>query len=579
MCPSASAASGWSSSTRPTARCRARRRSPRRSKACSPARWTPSAPSAPRSSCGRPTSRRCAPRSGPGDHKEVMAEVDAAVAVDLQSLVSHETPVVTLPDAAHGTAIASYLQERGVHKAMLAMLPGEDRVIGTLMLSNRYGVVRDFSADDLKLFETLANNASVALQYDRLEQAIARLKDLQQQLRHQAFHDSLTDLPNRALFISSVRDALDDAPEELAVLFIDVDDFKTVNDTLGHAVGDELLVGVADRLRSCVRPQDEIARLGGDEFAVRLHDATDAEDAAESVAKRIMEAFQLPIAAGGELLSVRLSVGIASARQGAADEDELIRHADMAMYQAKMAGKACFERFDPEAQAAMLHRRQMKDDLRRAVETGELAVHYQPIVALATGAAESAEALVRWEHPERGRIMPAEFIPLAEETGMIVAIGRFVLREACLQARRWQDENSPMRAVHVNLSALELRQTDLIDTVRGAIELAGIQPSDLVLEITESQLLEDAEHSVAALHALRELGVRLALDDFGTGYSSLSYLHSLPLDILKIAKPFVDRVAEASHDSFVRMMIDLAKALELEVIAEGIETAEQVEAL
>ncbi len=401
---------------------------------------------------------------GPGDHKEVMAEVDPEVAVDLQSLVSNDMPVVTLPDAAHGSAIAAYLQERGVQKAMLAMLPGEDRVIGTLMLSNRYGVVRDFSADDLKLFETLANNASVALQYDRLEQAIARLKDLQQQLRHQAFHDSLTDLPNRALFISSVREALDTAPEELAVLFIDVDDFKTVNDTLGHAVGDELLVGVADRLRSCVRPQDEIARLGGDEFAVRLHDAVDAEGAAESVAKRIMEAFQLPIEAGGELLSIRLSVGIASARQGASDEDELIRHADMAMYQAKMAGKACFERFDPEAQAVMLHRRQMKDDLRRAVDTGELTVHYQPIVALATGDAAAAEALVRWEHPERGRIMPAEFIPLAEETGMIVAIGRFVLREACLQARRWQDEKGVLRSVHVNLSALELRQSDLIPT-------------------------------------------------------------------------------------------------------------------
>ena len=516
---------------------------------------------------------------GPDDHKEVMAEVDPAVAIDLQSLVSNDRPVVTLPDAAYGGAISGYLAERGVQKAMLAMLPGEDRVIGTLMLSNRYGVVRDFSADDLKLFETLANNASVALQYDRLEQAIARLKDLQHQLRHQAFHDSLTDLPNRALFISSVRDALHTAPEELAVLFIDVDDFKTVNDTLGHAVGDELLVGVADRLRSCVRPQDEIARLGGDEFAVRLHDANDAEGAAESVAKRIMEAFQLPIEAGGELLSIRLSVGIASARQGASDEDELIRHADMAMYQAKMAGKACFERFDPEAQAMMLHRRRMKDDLRRAVDTGELTVHYQPIVALATGTAEAAEALVRWEHPERGQIMPAEFIPLAEETGLIVSIGRFVLHEACLQARRWQQEAGVMRSVHVNLSALELRQGDLIDTVRGAIENAGIAPSDLVLEITESQLLEDAENSVAALHALRELGVRLALDDFGTGYSSLSYLHSLPLDILKIAKPFVDRVAEASHDSFVRMMIDLAKALELEVIAEGIETAEQVEAL
>jgi EAL domain-containing protein (putative c-di-GMP-specific phosphodiesterase class I) len=227
----------------------------------------------------------------------------------------------------------------------------------------------------------------------------------------------------------------------------------------------------------------------------------------------------------------------------------------------------------------MLNRRQMKDDLRRAIDNGELRVHYQPIVALATGQAAAAEALVRWEHPERGRIMPAQFIPLAEETGMIVAIGRFVLHEACAQAKRWQDEGGALRSVHVNLSALELRQDDLIETVRQAIAHAGIQPADLVLEITESQLLEDAEHSVAALHGLRELGVRLALDDFGTGYSSLSYLHSLPLDILKIAKPFVDRVAEASHDSFVRMMIDLAKALDLEVIAEGIESAEQVAAL
>src|SRR5690349_4738649 len=519
---------------------------------------------------------------GPGDHKEVMHEVGPEVADALQKLVSNERPVVTVNALATDGPAGAYLRDRDVQKAMVAMLRGEDRVIGTLMLSNRYGVVRDFSADDTKLFETLANNASVALQYDRLEQAITRLEELQQQLRHQAFHDSLTDLPNRALFIASVRDALDAAPEELVVLFIDVDDFKTVNDTLGHAVGDELLVAVADRLRACVRPQDEIARLGGDEFAVRLHDAHDAEGAAESVAKRIMEAFQLPIEAGGELLSIRLSVGIASARQGASDEDELIRHADMAMYQAKMAGKACFERFDPEAQAAMLNRRQMKDDLRRAVDAGQMVVHYQPIVALATGNAASAEALVRWEHPERGRIMPAQFIPLAEETGMIVSLGRFVLREACHQAKRWQDEGHAdgLRSVHVNLSALELRQDDLVETVREALEEAGIAPVDLVLEITESQLLEDAEASVAALTALRALGVRLALDDFGTGYSSLSYLHSLPLDILKIAKPFVDGLTSGRRESsFVGMIVDLARTLELEVIAEGIETADQLAAL
>ena len=235
-----------------------------------------------------------------------------------------------------------------MHKAMLAMLPGEDRVIGTLMLSNRYGVVRDFSADDLKLFETLANNARVALQYDRLEQAIARLEDLQQQLRHQAFHDSLTDLPNRALFIASVREALDDAPRASSRCCSSTSTTSRPSTTRSATPSaTSCWSAVADRLRSCVRPQDEIARLGGDEFAVRLHDAVDAEGAAESVAKRIMEAFQLPIEAGGELLSIRLSVGIASARQGAADEDELIRHADMAMYQAKMAGKALLRALRP----------------------------------------------------------------------------------------------------------------------------------------------------------------------------------------------------------------------------------------
>jgi diguanylate cyclase (GGDEF)-like protein len=517
---------------------------------------------------------------GPGDHREVMQPIDPAVAEDLQSLVSHERPVVTMPQVPGSPRVVEYLVQRGVHHAMLAMLPGEDRTIGTIMLANRYGVVRDFGAEDRKLFETLANNASVALQYDRLEQAITQLEDLQEQLEYQAYHDSLTDLPNRALFIAGVRRALADEGAEQAVLFIDVDDFKTVNDTLGHSVGDELLVAVARRLRRCVRPNDQIARLGGDEFAVRLADPKDAETAASQVAERIMEAFQLPVSAGGQLISVHLSVGIASSRHGAPDEDELIRNADMAMYQAKLAGKARFELFDPAAKAAWLRRHELKEELRRAVDRGELVVHYQPIVALESGRIAAAEALVRWQHEERGTVLPGEFVPLAEETGMIVEIGRFVLAEACHQIRRWQREPGRERvAIHVNLSAVELRQPDLVDAVRAAIEDASIPPGSLVLEITESQLLEDAEGSVAALHALRDIGVRLALDDFGTGYSSLSYLHSLPLDILKIAKPFIDRLGDAHQDSFVRMMIDLARNLDLEVIAEGIESADQAEAL
>jgi diguanylate cyclase (GGDEF)-like protein len=517
---------------------------------------------------------------GPGDHREVMLPIDPAVAEDLQSLVSHERPVVTMPQVPGSPRVVEYLVERGVHHAMLAMLPGEDRTIGTIMLANRYGVVRDFTAEDRKLFETLANNASVALQYDRLEQAITQLENLQEQLEYQAYHDSLTDLPNRALFIAGVRRALQDTGSEQAVLFIDVDDFKTVNDSLGHAVGDELLVGIARRLRRCVRPNDQIARLGGDEFAVRLADPQDAAGAAEQVAERVMAAFQLPVSAGGQLISVHLSVGIASSRHGAPDEDELIRNADMAMYQAKLAGKSRFELFDPAAKAAWVRRHELKEELRNAVDRGDLVVHYQPIVALDTGEVAAAEALVRWQHEQRGTVLPGEFVPLAEETGMIVEIGRFVLHDACHQIRRWQREPGRERvAIHVNLSAVELREPDLVEAVRAAILDAGIAPCSLVLEITESQLLEDAEGSVATLHALREIGVRLALDDFGTGYSSLSYLHSLPLDILKIAKPFIDRLGDAHQDSFVRMMIDLARALELEVIAEGIESAEQAEAL
>ena len=517
---------------------------------------------------------------GPDGEKEVMVAIEPGVADALQSLVSPDRPVVAVTPSTAGPRIAGYLAERGVQHAMVAMLPGEDRTIGTLMLANRFGVVRDFGRDDLKLFETLANNASVALQYDRLEQAVSELEHLQRRLHHQAYHDPLTDLPNRALFIERVRRALEAGDGELAVLFLDVDDFKTVNDSLGHAVGDELLVAVAQRLRRCVRPADDIARLGGDEFAVRLHDPEDAERAAATVAGRILEAFALPVPVAGELLSVHLSVGVASSRHSVSDADELIRNADVAMYQAKVAGKGRYELFDPAAGAAILRRHALKEELRRAVEREELVVHYQPIVDLETGEQTAAEALVRWRHPERGVIPPADFVPLAEDTGLVVPIGRYVLATACRQARRWRDARGGVALpVHVNLSAVELREPDVVDAVRAAVEASGLRPQDLVLEITETQLLQDAQASVATLLQLRGLGVRLALDDFGTGYSSLSYLHSLPLDAVKIAKPFIDRLTDGDQDSFVHLIVELARTLGLHVIAEGIQTERQLDAL
>ncbi len=516
---------------------------------------------------------------GPGDYKEVMQPIDQQIADELRGLVSSETPAVRLERPFESEQLRRYLDSKLVADSMIAMLPGEKRVIGTIMLANRFGVIQSFNDDDLKLFETLANNASVALQYDRLEQAVLQLRELQEQLHHQAFHDPLTDLANRSLFINQVRDALEERTGNVGVLFVDVDDFKTVNDSLGHGAGDELLVAVAGRLRDCLRPSDAIARLGGDEFAVMVLGEDQSLDAAVAVAERIMRAFQVPVPVGDELIYVHLSIGIATTRHSRR-ADELIRDADLAMYRAKETGKKRFELFEPEMRDAVLRRHGLKEELQRALERRELILEYQPIVELASGETVAAEALVRWHHPTRGRLLPAEFVPLAEETGLIVAVGQFVLEQACHRARSWEQikDGTRPRAVHVNLSAVELQDPGVTSAVSQALEEAGLEPGRLVLEITES-LAQDVDASTT-LRGLRELGVRLALDDFGTGYSSLSYLRSLPLDILKIARPFVEGVSRGHQESsFVRMIIDLARTLELQVIAEGIESASELEAL
>ncbi len=518
---------------------------------------------------------------GPGDHRVTMEVTDRAIAEELSGLVDAENPVVSLTPPFGSPHLRAHMQSRGIRHAMIAMLPGEERTIGTIMLANRVGLERSFGVDDLRLLEALANNAAVALQYDRLEQAVNKLQSLQDQLHHQAYHDPLTDLPNRTLFMERVKLELE-AERSIAVLFIDVDDFKTVNDSLGHHVGDALLISVAERLRGCVRPEDTVARLGGDEFAVMIPGVDDPLSDGRTIARRMLKAFELPVEAGTELVSVHLSVGLASSDQSSGDSDELIRNADVAMYQAKSKGKARFELFEPQMASAVLRRHDFKEELAKAIEREQMIVQYQPIVALDTGRIVAAEALVRWEHPVRGLVPPAEFVPLAEETGLIVPLGRHVLREACRQARRWQDAETdptvePIR-MHVNLSVAELRDPGLVDNVLASIQESGIEPGQLVIEITESQLVAAA--GVERFHELRELGIKIALDDFGTGYSSLSYLHSLPLDTLKIAKPFIDGLTSGRRESsFVGMIVDLARTLDLEVIAEGIETAEQLAAL
>ncbi len=516
---------------------------------------------------------------GPGDVREVMQPVEEDIADELRALVDQDEPVTRVTTTSGGPRLRRYLEERGVTHGMLAMLPGETRVVGTMLLANRPGVVREFSEQDLKLFETLATNASVALQYDRLEQTVWQLRELQHQLEHQAYHDSLTGLANRMLFTDRVEEALQAKTDAIAVLFVDIDDFKTINDTLGHSIGDLLLVAVAERLRACVRPADTVARFGGDEFAILLGQLDGPEDVVV-VAERILDSLGQRIAAGDEVVSVQASVGIATSGPDVKRAADLIRDADVAMYGAKQRGKGRWARFERSMHTAIQRRHGLKEQLQQAVDRRQFAVEYQPIADLKTGAVVAAEALVRWNHPTRGLVAPGEFIPLAEETGLIVPIGEFVLDEACRRARdtHAQRGEGGRLSMHVNLSAVELQHVDVLARVSQTLRRHQLEPEQLVLEITESVLV-DAQMS-ATLRDLHQTGVRLALDDFGTGYSSLSYLRSFPLDVLKIAKPFVDGIADGREErSFVRLIVELAKTLGLEVVAEGIETAGQLDVL
>jgi diguanylate cyclase (GGDEF)-like protein len=402
-------------------------------------------------------------------------------------------------------------------------------------------------------------------------------------LSHQAFHDSLTNLANKALFTDRVGHALARAERGgggLAVLFIDLDEFKLVNDGLGHTAGDELLVAVADRFRLCLRATDTAARLGGDEFAVLIEDVTTEHDA-EVVAQQLLDALKEPFTIGQRELYVRASIGIAHGHSGVAC-DQLLRDADIAMYGAKRSGKNRYRTFEAGTQFEALDKLELASALRRALDRGEICVHYQPIIQLATGQVVGAEALARWQHPERGPISPLTFIPLAEETGLIGELGDRVLLAACKQTRKWQLEHRALRplSISVNISTWQLLQGDLVERVAFALEESGLSASTLVLEITETTIMRDTERSILTLCALRAMGVRIAIDDFGTGYSSLGYLQQLPVDILKIDRTFVAAIETANADrSLAPAIVALAAALGLDVVAEGVETALQAETL
>jgi diguanylate cyclase (GGDEF)-like protein len=478
--------------------------------------------------------------------------------------------------------LADYLEQRGLGRGMFAVLAGERNCMGAMMIGNPSGRVDRFSSDDVKLFETLANNTSVALENDRLGHTVWRMKELQRELEHQASHDPLTDLANRLLFADRVSEALARDPERVSVIFIDINDFKTINDTLGHAAGDELLIAISRRLRDCVRPSDTLARLGGDEFAIMLERTSSQEEAiqvAERINRRLAERFSI----GGQNISVRASAGIATGAVGAGgvvSPEELIRNADVAMYRAKQASKRGWELFESGMEVPVIKRHGLKQRLREAVREDSFDVHYQPIVELDSGRITACEALVRWLDGPRGCVNPASFIPMAEEMGMIVPMGRSILERACREAQRWPTHDGVAPSVHVNLSPVELRDPHFLSGVAGALDRTGLRPDRLVLEITEGVVLRDPEKSIAILHELRGLGIQLALDDFGTGYSSLSHLRSLPIDWLKIGKPFVDAVDDGGLDRpFVRMILELAADLNLGVVAEGIEHTGQLGAL
>jgi diguanylate cyclase len=413
-----------------------------------------------------------------------------------------------------------------------------------------------------------------------LRASLSERDALAAQLEHLAFHDSLTDLANRSLFNDRVRHALARTRRDgggLAVLFVDLDDFKVVNDNLGHGAGDRLLREVGVRLRGCLREHDTVGRLGGDEFAILAED-TDLE-AARLLAQRVLATLEAPFPLVGGQVTIRASIGVAVDDRLTLDEAQLLRNADIAMDVAKSRGKGIYEVFQSSMLRSVRDRHDVHAALEGAIERRELVVHYQPIVDLHNGRVVGAEALVRWPRPDRGLVPPAEFIPLAEETGLVVELDRFVLRQACRQMAGWNAAAGPL-LLHVNLSAHHLLRSDLTANVAAALGDSGLPPDSLALEITESVLMHDLEVAIVRLHELKQLGVHLAIDDFGTGYSSLAYLRRFPIDALKIDKAFVDGVAGGAEESAVaRAIIALADTLHLDTVAEGVEQSDQATAL
>ena len=507
-----------------------------------------------------------------GGERRMLEPIDEPLAESLRALAAGLTGPAEIARI-FDTGQREYFRSRGMENGVVAPLHGEAGCVGLFSIAGRESVDRSFSDEDLRLLETLTGNVTVALQYDRLEQAVRQLESLQQELERKALYDSLTQLANRSLFHNRLEHALHSRHPGVSVLLLDIDEFKAINDSHGHHAGDELLRAVAERLRNCLREGDTAARLGGDEFALLL-DRSGGEVDAVSVAKRLLEDFEVRVDVAGERVRVHVSIGIAIGAPGKDSPDEMLRRADVALYEAKRRGKSQYRIYHPSMRDALRKRRTLAFELERAVSAEELSVVYQPVVSLAECRPVALEALVRWNHPERGMVAPSEFIAFAEETGAVVEIGAIVLERVVEQAARLG------MPIHANVCAPELIDPGFLDRVDRLIALHELPPELLVFELTERAFVGDDPVPIAVLEAIHERGMGVAVDDFGTGYSSLAYLSRLPVDTMKIPKQFIDEVTGSrEHHALARAVIELGSALDLKVIAEGIETQEQIAAL
>jgi diguanylate cyclase (GGDEF)-like protein len=483
--------------------------------------------------------------------------------------------LVVSHDYANDTQALPAVVSQGIVAAMAAPVRENGRVVGSLVVASpKPG--RHFESYDEDILSAFADHVSLALTDARTRDD---MRHALEDAIHQALHDPLTGLPNRSLFVDRLAQSLGRVRAggpNLAVLFVDLDNFKMINDSSGHATGDKLLAAVGARITECFRSIDTVARFGGDEFAIVVEGIIDGAQA-DAAAARLLDALTAPLRVGDDRFSVGASIGVVVGKAGDRPE-ELLLNADVAMYHAKALGKGRWSVFRPEMHSSLMERIEMEAALRAAIECDQLHLAYQPIVDLRTGATVGAEALLRWTHPTRGVIPPAEFIPLAEETGLIVEIGRWVLERACRDASGWVVPTRPTAPLHlsVNLSAGQMQDVGLVSHLRQVLAENAFPASRLTLEITESVLIDDAEMAAERLGELKSTGVRLALDDFGTGYSSLSYLRRFPIDIVKIDKSFIDGlVTDSGDDKLVEAIVNLSQALSLETTAEGVETAAQ----